>query len=348
MKTDWKDKLKDAVKSGALPAKTTKPATKTVAKATKKVAEGGKTVVGKKLAEAAGKKVLIVSGKSAAKAKVIDVEKKPWHERYISTVATAKHSASVIENFKSIDSPELGERLRDIRSLVTKVHAKALSEKGNGDRGVTKVRQNSETVLNYLNTVESAIETRDLEAGQLAEVCRQMQDYLLDLKDSLSTLGHKAEPMAKVDSIDGDVVAHFKSKAMLLDRTAQENADKIAFMVNLPVVPIFDGTVTPQTLLNAGLPVETMGGYAVILNQRLIALRTEKADKLKYDRETYLRRLISKIEELSAHNWTLVTETGMANAKHEVMFYWIMPGKMLDAMTNAAAGNALRQWGLAF
>ena len=343
MKTDWKDKLKAAVKNGDLPAKT-----KTV-KSSAPVKATGKTEVSKKVT--AGKKVVVVSAagsKSKVKASVVDASKKPWYERYVSTVATAKHSASVIENFKSIDNPELGERLRDIRSLVNKVHAKALSEKGNGDRGVTAVRRDAETVINYLNTVESAITTRDLEAAQLAEVCRQMQDYLLDLKDSLNKLGHKAEPMAKVDVIDGDVVAHFKSKSMLLDRTAQENADKIAFMVNLPVVPIFDGTVTPEMLLAAGLPVEKMGGYPVILNQRLIALRTEKADKLKYDRETYLRRLISRVEELSAHNWTLVTETGMANAKHEVMFYWIMPGKMLDAMTQAAAGNALRQWGLAF
>lgn len=343
MKTDWKDKLKAAVKNGDLPAKT-----KTV-KSSAPVKATGKTEVSKKVT--AGKKVVVVSAagsKSKVKASVVDASKKPWYERYVSTVATAKHSASVIENFKSIDNPELGERLRDIRSLVNKVHAKALSEKGNGDRGVTAVRRDAETVINYLNTVESAITTRDLEAAQLAEVCRQMQDYLLDLKDSLNKLGHKAEPMAKVDVIDGDVVAHFKSKSMLLDRTAQDNADKIAFMVNLPVVPIFDGTVTPEMLLAAGLPVEKMGGYPVILNQRLIALRTEKADKLKYDRETYLRRLISRVEELSAHNWTLVTETGMANAKHEVMFYWIMPGKMLDAMTQAAAGNALRQWGLAF
>lgn len=343
MKTDWKDKLKAAVKNGDLPAKT-----KTI-KSSAPVKAAGKTEVSKKVT--AGKKVVVVSAagsKSKVKASVVDASKKPWYERYVSTVATAKHSASVIENFKSIDNPELGERLRDIRSLVNKVHAKALSEKGNGDRGVTKVRRDAETVINYLNTVESAITTRDLEAAQLSEVCRQMQDYLLDLKDSLNKLGHKAEPMAKVDVIDGDVVAHFKSKSMLLDRTAQENADKIAFMVNLPVVPIFDGTVTPEMLLSAGLPVEKMGGYPVILNQRLIALRTEKADKLKYDRETYLRRLISRVEELSAHNWTLVTETGMANAKHEVMFYWIMPGKMLDAMTQAAAGNALRQWGLAF
>lgn len=347
MKTDWKDKLKDAVKSGALPAKTAKPAAKTVAKATKTtVAEGGKTVVAKKLA--GGKKIVNVATKGSVRATVVDADKKPWQERYVSTVATAKHSASVIENFTSIDSPELGERLRDIRALVTKVHGKALAEKGGGDRGVTAVRRNAESVINYLNTVESAISTRDLEAAQLPEVGRQMQDYLLDLKDSLNTLGHKAEPMGKVDVIDGDAVAHFKSKAMLLDRTAQDNIDKIAFMVNLPVVPIFDGTVTPEMLLNAGLPVEKMGGYPVILNQRLIALRTEKADKLKYDRETYLRRLISKIEELSAHNWTLVTETGMANAKHEVMFYWIMPAKMLNAMTVAASGNALRNWGLAF
>lgn len=341
MKADWKDKLKDAVKSGALPAKT--KTVKTVKPAS------GKTVAAKK--PTAGKKVVTVAsgeGKKVVKATVVDANKKPWHERYVSTVATAKHSASVIENFKTIDNPELAERLQDIRALVTKVHGKAVEEKGGGDRGVTAVRRSAESVLNYVNTVESAISTRDLESGQLAEVSRQMQDYLLDLKDNLSALGHKAEPMGKVDPINGDVVAHFKSKSMLLDRTAQDNIDKVAFMVNLPVVPIFDGIVTPEMLLNAGLPVEKLGGYPVILNQRLIALRTEKADKLKVDRETYLRRLISKVEELSKHDWTLVTETGMANAKHEVMFYWIMPGKMLTAMTQAAAGNPLRNWGLAF
>ena len=201
MKTDWKDKLKAAVKNGDLPAKT-----KTI-KSNAPVKAAVKTEAPKKVTT--GKKVVVVSAagsKSKVKASVVDASKKPWYERYVSTVATAKHSASVIENFKSIDNPELSERLRDIRSLVNKVHAKALSEKGNGDRGVTAVRRDAETVINYLNTVESAIITRDLEAAQLSEVCRQMQDYLLDLKDSLNKLGHKAEPMAKVDVIDGDVV----------------------------------------------------------------------------------------------------------------------------------------------
>jgi hypothetical protein len=330
MSADWKDRLKVVAKELNI-----KPAAKIV----------------KKVQHSSNKKPThgkAVKANTVAKAPVVEqAPKKPWYERHIANVNNAGRSASVIKVLGSIVNPELAERLTDIETLVKKVHERCATE-SKGNRNVVEARRNAETVINYLATVRGALKTRDIEADHLPEVSTQMQGYLRELKASLAKLGVAAQPMPVVESISGDAITHFAQSEIKLGREAQSNRNKPAFMIELPVVPIFDGIVTPEMLMQAGLPVEKMGGYPVLLRQRLIALRTEIVDKMDIDREVYLKRLIKRIEEHSAQNWTLVSDTGMANAKHAVFFYWIMPEKALNAMITTAKGSALREWGLAF
>lgn len=328
MSKDWKDRLKVV-------------ATELNIKPTQKVV---KRVGGKPAPKKAGGKAGV---KASVEVKPAAAPEVPWHQKQLSNVNNAGRSANAIKVLGSVVNPELNERLQDIETLVRKVHEACVSE-SRGNREVVAARRSAETVINYLGTVRGALKTADVEASHLPEVSTQMQGYLRELKADLTKLGQKSTPMPSIESISGDAITHFAQSSIKLGREAQNKRDKPAFMIELPVVPIFDGMVTPEMLQQAGLPVERMDGYPVLLRQRLIALRTELADKMNIERDVYLKRLIARIEEHSPQNWTLVSDTGMSNAKHALFFFWIMPEKTLNAMTAASKGNALREWGLAF
>lgn len=276
------------------------------------------------------------------------VAPKEWWQQQVATVETAKVGANRLQVLKSLNSPELGERLTDLENLVTQIQSKCAEQSKEGGRNVVAARREAETAINYVRTVRAAAKTRDIEVAHLPEISKQMGQYLASLKESLQKIGEGKVENAKIEVIDRDAVAHYKQSELRFTRTAQENIKNPAFMVDLPIVPIFDGIVTPEHLFQAGLPVEKMGGYPVLLRQRLIALKTEMLENAGLDKHVYMKKLIRRLEEHSPQEWTLVTDTGHPSAKHEVFLYWIMPSRVLNAMTKAASGNPLREWGLAF
>ena len=273
---------------------------------------------------------------------------KPWYQEQVSTVNTAGRSASAIKVLKSVLNPELSERLKDINTLITSIHEICTVE-GKKDRKVIAARREAETVINYVKSVLGALDTRDIENNHLSEISDSLQAYLRKLKLELSNLEVKDDgEKVSVHTINGDAIEHFAQSSLKLDKEVQNRLTSTAFMIELPVMPIFEGVVTPEKLMQAGLPVEKMAGYPVLLRQRLVALKPEVLEKKRINVTTYLETIVKRIEANSPQNWTVVTEQSAASKKHDIIFYWLMPAKMLTAMTSAAKGSALREWGLAF
>lgn len=286
-----------------------------------------------------GDKTVKASGaapvRSATKAEIV-----------LSSINSAGKSASAIGVLKSVRSVELKERLTDVASLCRKVHV-LVSEQAAVTKGLVPTRRLVETAMNYVKSVESGIASNDVTTDMLPEISQTMRGHLRTLRSSVETTLAPPKPQPTFEQLDAKAVERFKLAEAGFNREVGKNRDKAAFIVDIPVIPIFDGVVVPERLAAVGLPVSGLGGYPVMLRQRIICINTDIADKLKHDKATYLTRLIERIEEHSSHKWELVTPSGMANKKHELMMYWIMPQKALNSMTDAA-GSSLREWGLAF
>lgn len=270
----------------------------------------------------------------------------PWYEHQIPLVLAAKSSANGIEMLKTVRTPELSERLKDVLRIGQQIHEACLANKGEG-RAVTTARRAAESVINYTKTVQAGVANRDVEHHQLPEVTASMRGYLNELRDSLKKIGNKPEPKPEaVEFITEDAVKHFRNKIMLLDRTNAQHQKRDAFLIELPVIPIFDGIVTADKLAGSGFKVESFGGYPVMLNQRMLAVRHEQLAEKNMDVDTYMSHYMRQIERNEPHGWMAVTPSGVASSKHEVTLYWLMPSRALSAMTQITANSPLRSWGL--
>lgn len=277
----------------------------------------------------------------------VPVKRKPTKvEVLTSRINSAGKSASAIGVLGSVKNVELAERLADVAELCDKVHTE-LAFQSAGNKKLVGTRRLAETAINYVNSITSGMHSHEITSKMLPEISKTMRLHLRTLLNSVEESMMPVKPQPTFDQLDERAVAKFKLAETEFNREVGKNSLKAAFVADIPVVPIFDGVVTPERLSAAGLPVSGLGGYPVLLRQRVICVNTVLADKLKYDREEYLSRLIARIEEHSNQGWALVTTTGMANKKHELMMYWIMPHKAISSMTDAA-GASLREWGLAF
>lgn len=270
-----------------------------------------------------------------------------WVSKQIRRANMAGKSAAVIASLSSVENPELLERLSDVRHLAIKVQS-ACGVHSKNNRPVIAARRSAETVINYTNTLSSAIENMDLSNGDLERVSRELRGYLVELRSSLKALTEKAVEQKSIDTLTKESVLHFKQSARKLEREISLAQNQMAIVIDLPIVPIFNGMVTPQMLQDVGLPAENLGGYPVLLRQRLIGLDTEKLVEEGRDKEVYLEKLLARINEITNNEWEFVMDTGMANDKYRLLFYWIMPKVQLSAMAGITSGSALREWGLAF
>lgn len=274
-------------------------------------------------------------------------KKKPTKaEEVLSKINSAGKSASALSVLHSVRNVEVKERLADVRGLCNDVHA-IIVEQSSKTKGLVPTRRLAETAINYVTSVKSGLASHDITDSMLPEISKTLRTHLRALKTSVESTLAPPKVQPTFEQLDARSIEVFKLAEAVFKRDVGKNSTKPAFVSDIPVVPIFDGVVLPSRLAAAGLPVGELGGYPVMLRQRVICINTAVADKLKYDRETYLTKLIERIEEHSSQKWNLVTTSGMANKKHELMMYWIMPQKALDSMTDAA-GASLRQWGLAF
>lgn len=273
----------------------------------------------------------------------------PWHRRESLRVVRVQSSASAIAVVPSARSPEIGERLNYIERQAVSTHEACTAQAAKArSPELLEARRGAEKVLNYCRTVREGLVSRDLLHEHLPEVSSQLHLYLEELSTALNSCG-AVRPERIHDVMDGDSLKHYRQCEIKLQRMAQEHVDKPAFMMDMPVLAIFTGVVTPERLLEAGLPVEKLGGYPVLLNQRVIALRTEYMEQKKLDKEKYLKNVLAKLDAGSdvPHVWTLVTDVGTPNKKYRVMLYWVMPQAALSSL-NKAAGSPLRNWDLAF
>lgn len=285
----------------------------------------------------------------------------------------ARNSAEALAHMKGIRDPEFAVRLNAILGTVQGIQARCVAESRSvvsaraatrkaesntdaeptsGDNKAPRLlaaRRAAETAVNYVHSIAEGLTSRDIQPENFAEVSNTLRGYLKTVHVSLGELGQRKAVSSSHSMLENSSLNHYRHAQIKLERHANQNTDKPAFTVNLPVLAVFDGVVPVQRLVDAGLPVESMGGYPVFLHQTLLCLRTKMLDAQNFNKEQYLAGLLRQINERSgsSDNFELVTENGIANAQHEVYMYWLLPARQLTDMLKTA-NSALREWGLPF
>jgi hypothetical protein len=297
-----------------------------------------------------------------------------WAVMARKTLLSSRADAEALAHMKGNRDPEFAVRLNALLGAVQRIQERCVQE-GRGvsleaaakretakREGIEPVpnsgkssklltaRRAAETAINYINTIDEGLSSRDIQPEHFSEISASLRGHLHALHAALGDLGSKPKSnTAARDMLDADSMNHYRHASIKLDRQAKAKPEKPAFTVNLPVLAIFDGVVPVQKLLDSGLPVENMGGYPVFLHQTILCVRTNLLASMNMDKEVYIESVLRQVNSRSGSSdkFELVTEVGMANPKHEVYMYWLMPARQLSE-TNKAANNPLREWGLPF
>ncbi len=273
-----------------------------------------------------------------------------WCARARKLLLGTRSSISIIGKLSSPHSVELLERLDLVANVAERIRLKCATESARcNSRSLVAARRAAETVLNFTKTIAEGASSRDIEASHLAGLSTQLGGFVTALETAVNNV--ERPPAAKTieDMMGKDTIQHMAQSEIKLSRAVQQERKHAAFVVHLPVVAVFDGIVTAEALQRVNLPVSKMGGYPILLDQRVLCVRTHMLDSQR-DQAEYLRRLLNRLNDQgdTNHKWTMVLDSGVANIKYEIMMYWIMPAKDLDLMLSVAKSVGLREWGLAF
>lgn len=274
-----------------------------------------------------------------------------WAVAARSQIIEVRSSADALKKMRSVDDPQFSVRLSALWGAADSIRQQCTAAaKESRSRELTAARRDAETVMNYVRTIQDGLSTRDIETAHFEEVSKTMRRHLRTLHTALGTLGHKVAPAARrPDILADDSMTHYRHASIKLERKSKANPEHPAFTVNIPILAVFEGVVPVQRLEAAGLPVESMGGYPVFLNQTVLCVRASILDKRGLDRTKYIETVLARVNERSGSKdvFVLATETGMANSRHQVYMYWLVPSKFLMEMQNTA-NSPLREWGLPF
>jgi hypothetical protein len=281
---------------------------------------------------------------------VITQPNKPttWAGKQIVKVARAGRATVVLNTTSDHDDPNFVDRINDVRVTIKGVHA-VCSQYSKGKPLVLKARRAAETALNFISTFENGFVNRDIPMANLVKTTGTLCKYLRELRVALQEIDKEAEPRASIEEVTKEAIEHFKLAEDRFNQDISRNVGQSAILIDAPVIPVYDQNMgLRQKLQEAGLPVEELGGYPVLLKQRLLCLDTGKLEDRGMDKKEFIQQLLDKLNSGSGANWQMVSDDALANARHGRLLYWLMPSKNLEALVSATGGNLMRSWGTAF
>ena len=224
--------------------------------------------------------------------------------------------------------------------------------------------------LKYLNNVgdrflpalnSSVAEIKDKLDGQPSNELSEEQKQLIvsksgDWKQDLSKVrevlkkASDAQQSNKVQVIDASEEQFTRMREASKDLPSRlTGAFKV---VRAPIVPLFSNSnlYNRATFEKLGLSHISVEGYAILLDQTLLAIDRKVAERHDMTPIKFAESVIATINEQSSHNVTLTTEHSNTNPKNkDIVFFWILPTPKVTKL-NSLAGrtvNAIR-WGFPF
>ena len=175
------------------------------------------------------------------------------------------------------------------------------------------------------------------------------KDDLTKVRDILKK-AQQAQVANKVQVIDASEEQFAKMREAIKDLPPRINT---AFkVVKAPLIPIFSNynLNNRATFEKLGLSHISVEGYAILLDQTLLAIDSRVAERHDMTPLKFAESVIATINEQSSHNVTLVTEHSNLNPRNkDIVFFWILPTPKVTKLSSMAGrtANSIR-WGFPF
>lgn len=187
---------------------------------------------------------------------------------------------------------------------------------------------------------------------------RHTRQLLLDLKAAYKKAKADRAQVALigVSAAERDLQLLQERASKILKETSKERVKleslgtKPYTIARVPVVPVYQGYVNIDRAYQAGIHVESLGGYALVHNQMVIGIsRTavEEIKKGKMKSKQFLDTLLPSLEKATGKKLYLVSDKGEHAAGG--MWYWVADAATLNALQNNVIGKSkLLGWGFGF
>lgn len=214
----------------------------------------------------------------------------------------------------------------------------------------------------FLPSLNSSVsEIKDKLDGQTVADLSEEQKKLIvsksgDWKDDLTKVREvlkkatEAQQANKVQVIDASEEQFTRMREAIKDLPSRlPGAFKV---IRAPIIPIFSNynLNNRSTFEKLGLSHISVEGYAILLDQTLLAVDRRVAERHDMTPIKFAESVIATINEQSSHNVTLATEHSNTNPKNkDIVFFWILPTPKVTKLSSFAGRtpNSIR-WGFPF
>lgn len=125
-------------------------------------------------------------------------------------------------------------------------------------------------------------------------------------------------------------------------------------MLRMPIVPIFSTYQmnNPATFSRIGVKHVLVEGYAVLLDQVLVAVSENKAARAGFEAKAYAESVVSLLNERGTTEYEFVSDQPVKNPRNtDIQLFWLLPKAKMNALMRVAltGRNASTvKWGLPF
>jgi hypothetical protein len=125
-------------------------------------------------------------------------------------------------------------------------------------------------------------------------------------------------------------------------------------LIRMPVVPIFSNYTmnNPKTFESLAIKHVLVEGYAVLLNQFLVAVSDAKASRSGLTTKAFAESVVSLLNEKGSIEYEFVSDMPIRNPRNaDIQLYWILPKPKMNALMRIALSGrnaSTVKWGLPF
>lgn len=217
---------------------------------------------------------------------------------------------------------------------------------------------------NVCSSISSEIE-RAANAAAQATVLTDQQEAIkaelsqsADVKDALKVVRKAVqlqEPSSAPQAEITDVATVTQLQTLADTRSKLPITFKTDFQViRMPIVPIFSNYTmnNPATFAKLAIKHVLVEGYAVLLDQLLVAVMDSKASRMGLTPLAYAQSVVSLLNEKGSVEYEFVSDTPIGNPRNaDMQLFWILPKpKMAALMRIALSGRnaSTVKWGFPF
>lgn len=207
----------------------------------------------------------------------------------------------------------------------------------------SEVEKESEAKVKELSQDQEVLVEQISQSAEMADVLKVIRKSVKDGKSDVAP-GQSGENATEKQLAD---LASTRSNLPLRLKTGFQ-------AIRMPIVPIFSNYQmnNPSTFAKIGIKHVLVEGYAVLLDQQLIAISEKAAAKIDMTPLQYAESVVEVINARSSVEYEFVSDKPISNPRNaDVQMFWILPKPKMGALMRVALTGrkaSTVKWGFPF